>query len=198
MLSTGAEPPDRALLVELLRLDERGVPADVLAVYPRRSAVPLGLWQRLLDEVTDRVDILVFVGLFLPEQHPDLTDRLARLAAGGGRVRLLLGDPDSGAVAQRSHEEGIGEAIVAKVHNMLTHYRHLVGQPGAELRLHQTTLYTSIYRFDDEMLANPHVHGLPGAQGPTLHLTRGELFTTYEQSFERVWEGARPWPVSTT
>lgn len=192
-------PRYRVLLAQLLGLDQRGLPPDVVAIYPRRSAVPLGLWQRLVDEVSERVDVLVFVGLFLPEQHSDLVERLGRLAANGGQVRLLLGNPDSDAVLRRSREEGIGDSIAAKVHNVLAHYRPLAEtRTGAQVRLHQTTLYASIYRFDEEMLVNPHVYGLPGAQGPTLHLTSGDLFATYEQSFERVWDSATEWPGPTT
>ncbi|MGH4015940.1 MAG: hypothetical protein ACRDSL_18870 [Pseudonocardiaceae bacterium] len=34
-----------------------------------------------------------------------------------------------------------------------------------QFRLHSTVLYNSIYRADDELLVNPHVHGAGGA-GP--------------------------------
>ena len=57
-------------------------------------------------------------------------------------------------------------------------------------------LYNSIYRFDDEMIVNPHVYGKIAAHAPALQLRRlsaGDLFTTYEDSFTAVWEGATPW-----
>ena len=63
------------------------------------------------------------------------------------------------------------------------------------MRLHATTLYTSIYRGDDHMIASGHVLGLPGAQSPALelrHLATGDLFDTYTACFERVWAGAKP------
>jgi hypothetical protein len=65
--------------------------------------------------------------------------------------------------------------------------------PGVELRFHATTLYNSIYRFDDDMLVNIHVYGAPAAHSPVLHLRRlpgGQLFDHYQASFERVWEQA--------
>ncbi|MDX2817537.1 hypothetical protein PV410_34245 [Streptomyces sp. PA03-5A] len=33
--------------------------------------------------------------------------------------------------------------------------------PGVEVRSHDTILYNSIYRFDDDVLVNPHVLGAP-------------------------------------
>jgi hypothetical protein len=63
------------------------------------------------------------------------------------------------------------------------------------LRLHDTTLYASLYRFDDDLLANTHAYGAPAAQSPTLHLHRlpgGRLFDHYLGSFDRVWQQARP------
>jgi hypothetical protein len=63
-----------------------------------------------------------------------------------------------------------------------------------EIRLHDTPLYNSIYRFDDELLVNVHVYGLLAAYTPTLRVRRidGQFFNTYLESFERVWASARP------
>jgi hypothetical protein len=46
------------------------------------------------------------------------------------------------------------------------------------------------------MIVNPHVYGKVASHAPALHLRRlsaGDLFTTYEDSFGAVWEGARRW-----
>src|SRR5664280_712309 len=67
--------------------------------------------------------------------------------------------------------------------------------PGVQLRHHATTLYNSIYRFDDQALINTHVYGAPAVQSPVMHLRRvpgGRLFGHYLESFERVWETATP------
>lgn len=61
---------------------------------------------------------------------------------------------------------------------MLASYRPLAGL--AEIRLHDTPLYNSIYRFDDDMLINTHVYGILAAYTPVLHLRRvdGAYFGT--------------------
>lgn len=171
---------------------------EVVHVYSHRSAISPDLWRRLFNRAAQRIDILVYAGLWLPEQLPSLTTLLQHKAEAGVSVRLLLGDPDCDAVMRRSQEEGIGDAIPAKIRNVLAHYQPLAGISGIETRLHQTTLYSSIYRFDDEMIVNHHVLGVPAAHAPAWHLRRhsgGDLLELYVTTFERVWSDARPaWP----
>ena len=185
--------------------------SEVVEVYPRRAALPQDIWRRLLDSAQDRIGILVYAGLFLPEQNPRLASTLRAKAAAGAQVQVLLGDPTSPEVAQRGFDEGIGDAIGTKIRNVLTFYRPLEKTPGVEVHFHSTTLYNSIYRFDDEMLVNTHVFGFPAAHAPVLHLRRlsgGDLFDGYADSFDRVWETSvdawstdgrvEPWPESST
>jgi hypothetical protein len=167
--------------------------AEFVSLYPNRGAVPGALWRSLLDDATDRIDVLVFSGLFLPDGYPEVAKLLASKAEEGTRVRLALGDPESEAVRRRGEEEQIGDGLAARVRLSLTYLRDAVGAPGVELRFHATTLYNSIYRFDDDMLVNAHVYGAPAAHSPVLHLRRlpgGRLFDHYQASFERVWEQA--------
>jgi hypothetical protein len=175
---------------------DRAAESEIVRVYPHRSSVPADLWTRLFDSATDQISVLVYAGLFLPEQQPKLITRtLCDRAEAGVRTRLLLGDPECAQVAARGAEEGIGEAMAAKIRNVLTFYRPHVEHGCIEVRLHKTTLYNSIYRFDDECLVNAHVYGLPAAHAPVLHLRRlsaGDLFTTYTETFDRIWEGASP------
>jgi hypothetical protein len=168
--------------------------SEVVRVYAHRYQVPDELWMRLIDGASAVLDVLVYAGLFLPEQTPGISRYLVARAEAGARVRLLLGDPESLNVKIRGDEEGIGDAVAIKCRNALDLYRGLAGT-AVEVRLHATTLYTSIYRSDDEMIASPHVLGLPGAQAPAVHLRRlaaGDLFDTYSASFDRVWDHARP------
>ncbi|MGQ0842794.1 MAG: XRE family transcriptional regulator [Sporichthyaceae bacterium] len=173
--------------------------AELVRVYPHRASVPLELWQHLLADATERVEVLVYSGMWLPDQNPRLADLLTRKAKAGVEVRILLGDPDSPEVARRGAEEGIGEAMAGKVRNVLVHYASLAEAPNVEVRLHATTLYASLYRFDDHLLANAHVFGFPAAHAPVLHVRRlptGSLFETYAESFDKVWATARcAWPA---
>jgi hypothetical protein len=64
------------------------------------------------------------------------------------------------------------------------------------MRLHSTTLYASLFRYDDEIMVNPHAYGEPASANPTLHLQRldgGQLAGHYIQCFERVWATGKPW-----
>jgi transcriptional regulator with XRE-family HTH domain len=169
--------------------------SEIVQVYPHRHSVPTELWSRLLDQAQDHVEILLYAGMFLTDD-PTLIKRLRRKAEDGTKIRLLLGDPTSPEVNSRSVEEGIGKGTIpAKVRNALAFYRPLDGVPGIEIRCHGTTLYNSIYRFDEEILVNTHVYGFMAAHAPLLHLRRlsgGDLFETYSESFENVWNTATP------
>jgi transcriptional regulator with XRE-family HTH domain len=166
--------------------------AELVASYPRRSDVPGQLWTELLGQAQRSVDVLAFAGLFLTEEHPGWTPLLASQAQAGVRVRLLLGDPEGASLAGRDAEYRIGGGVAGRVRAVLDTYRPLAGL--AEIRLHDTPLYNSIYRFDDEMIVNTHVYGILAAYTPTWRLRRvdGAYFSTYLESFERVWALAQP------
>jgi transcriptional regulator with XRE-family HTH domain len=169
--------------------------SEVVQVYPRRASVPEDVWRRLIDQAQERIGILVYSGLFLPEQHPKLIATLKAKAKAGARVEILLGDPASAEVAQRGADEGIGDAMAGKVRNVLAFYEPLRDVPGIAVHFHRTTLYNSIYRFDDEMLVNSHIFSFPAAHAPVMHLRRlsgGDLFDTYADSFDRVWSMSVP------
>jgi transcriptional regulator with XRE-family HTH domain len=167
--------------------------AELVNIWPRRGDVPAHLWDELLRRAGRSVDLLAFAGLFLTEEHPQWLETMRAKAEDGVRVRLLLGDPEGRQLAARDDEQAIGRGVVAgRVAAVLGAYRPLADV--AAIRLHDTPLYNSIYRFDDELLVNVHVYGLLAAHTPTLHLRRvdGAYFHTYVESFERVWASARP------
>jgi hypothetical protein len=172
--------------------------SELVTIYPRRSAVPPELWMTLLQDATRYVGILAYGGLFLHELHPKWTQVLLEKASNGARVEVLLGDPESDEIAKRGADEGIYDAMAGKIRNTLRFYDELGGQDSAGVYFHDTILYNSIYRFDDEMLVNTHLFGLHAAHAPVMHLRRlagGDLFDTYVASFERVRSRARDvWP----
>ncbi|TSB26725.1 helix-turn-helix transcriptional regulator [Streptomyces benahoarensis] len=167
--------------------------AELVKLYPHRGAVPPDLWPQLYASSRRHFDVLVYSGFWLTEDRAFL--RLVKeKSADGVPIRFMLGDPESAEVATRGTDEGIGDSMASKIRNALLNYRGLFGLPGVEFRLHGTTLYNSIYRADAELLANGHVYGVGAYLAPVLHLQRvpgGELFDTYAESVERVWESAR-------
>lgn len=167
---------------------------ELVRLYARRVEVPSDVWWRLITSARDHVDVLVYAANFLPEQYPALVDTLREQCNRGCRVRIALGDPEDATITSRGGEERFGDGIDSRIRNALRYYAPLATCPGAELRVHATTLYNSIYRFDDAMLVNAHVYGLTAAQAPLLHLRRldgGVLFDTYLNSFQAAWDTGR-------
>jgi transcriptional regulator with XRE-family HTH domain len=197
---------NRAALAELVGADEgdlwpsaggrlalRSRPEELGTVYPHRWAVPRDVWVQLFGSAKREIAILAYSALFLAEDAGIL-----RILADKGRagvvVRVALGDPEGQNIAERGEEEGIGDAVAAKVRNALLLYRAaLDGVKNVEVRLHQTVLYNSIYRADDRLLVNQHTYGAPAAQAPVLCLSNtsgGEMARLYLDSFDRVWGGS--------
>jgi transcriptional regulator with XRE-family HTH domain len=170
--------------------------AELVEIFPDRASVPREMWLRLLGDVQERVDVLVFSGTFFAQTQPKVARLLAEAAHRGAEIRLCFGEPNSQAVEIRDREEGLSGTLAAKIRSSLTYYRALPDLDGCEVRLHSATLYASLFRYDDDILVNPHAYGEPASANPTFHFRRldgGSLAEHYMTSFERVWAEAMPW-----
>ncbi len=187
--------PAHDLWPDLPRPAEPAATADeVRIVYPHRSAVPSDAWSRLLSQAEREIDILAYSALFLAEDAT-VPGLLRDKARDGVRVRIALGDPDGTHITNRGAEERIGTGMSVRIRTALVSLRPLADEPGITLRLHDTVLYNSICRADDEMLVNSHVYGRPAAHAPVIHLKRVSddgMVPTHLASFERLWGSAKP------
>ncbi|MGW1197816.1 XRE family transcriptional regulator [Streptomyces sp. NPDC002536] len=173
----------------------RAVSTELVALYSKRADLPVSVFADLFAAAQERIDVLVYAAVFLHEAYPRLNDLLRERAAEGCRVRIAVGDATSENVQQRGKEERFGHGIESRCHLSLMHYRPLADVPGIELRTHGTTLYNSLYRADDQVLVNAHVWGVNAYKAPVWHLRYNEdggMFDTYADSFDAVWETARP------
>lgn len=170
--------------------------AEVIRVFQNRGAVPHQLWLDQLLGATEAIDFLAFAGTFLHDALPEAVELLRDRMNSGVQVRLLLGDPTSDAVARRGAEERIGNGLQNRCELTWTYFAPLLAHPGITARQHGATLYTSMFRFDDTLLANHHLFGSPASQSPVTQLHRvpgGRLFVNHMRSFERVWDQATPY-----
>ncbi|MEU5879452.1 helix-turn-helix transcriptional regulator [Spirillospora sp. NPDC047279] len=166
--------------------------AQILATYPHRWSVPRSVWQHLFEGAHQEICVLAYAGLFLAEDT-GLMRLLADRARAGVPMRILLGDPEGSHVTERGDVEGLEDSLSAKIRNVLWLYRPLHKIETVEIRLHDTVLYNSIYRADDDLLINTHAYGIAASDAPVLHLRRAahdDMTRTYLESFERVWDGA--------
>ncbi|MCM4080062.1 XRE family transcriptional regulator [Paractinoplanes hotanensis] len=167
--------------------------SEIINIYPHRWTVPSDVWRNLFDNAEREIGVLVYSGLFLSEDAG--VQRIFREKADAGvRVRILLGDPTAEAIEQRDTDEGL-EILATKIKNAIHMYRPLLNLDGVEFRQHQTVLYNSIYRADDQLLVNTHIYGAIASQAPVFHLRRvagGGMVNMYLDSFDRVWDGATP------
>lgn len=170
--------------------DEKRVPTDLVRLYPHRLEAPRQLWLELIRSARSEIDILGIAGLFLIEDNPGVVGLLRRKAEAGVTMRVALTDPDSAAIRRRSGEEMLFDALVSRAEIARDVLDPLFTAATVEYRAHAATVYTSIFRFDEQMLVNHHLYGVYGYLAPLLHLKRtgeGGLFDMYRASFDRVW-----------
>lgn len=166
---------------------------ELVQIWPTRNLVPGDVWQSLLDQANDEVCILVYAGSFLFEAY-DLVETIRAKAAAGTRFKILVGDGGCEAVRVRSLEEGRA-AIGDRCRSSLEYISVVAGVENVEIRTHRTTLYVSIFQFDESMLINNHTYGSFATHSPVMHLRKvggGQLFNFYADSFDRVWATGEP------
>jgi hypothetical protein len=169
--------------------------SEIIAVYPHRWAVPREAWGHLFEQAEREIGILVYSGYFMAEDA-GIKRILTRKVETGTHVRILLGDPESPNVEERGQSEGIDDTMPSKVRSAIAMFRPLLKSENTEIRLHGTILYNSIYRSDEQMLVNTHIYGTMANNAPVFHLRKipgGDMVSTYLESFEHVWNSAKPY-----
>jgi len=167
--------------------------AEFVELFPNRGSIKTDQWLAWIDRATDQIDMLAYAASFFHDAVPGGVELLSAKARAGVRVRLLFGAPDAEAVRFRGDEEGIGDLLAARCRLTWSYWAPVLGEPGVEARRHGTTLYNSIFRFDETMLVNTHGLGVAASHSPVLHLAKvagGRLFAQYLGSLEVAWEGA--------
>lgn len=173
---------------------------QVVSTYSSRSSISSEFWECLINRAQRHIDILAFAGSFLHDALPNFVEHLEARASDKVRVRLLFGNPDATAVAIRGQEEGIGDSLRDRCQLTWKYLRPLQQVDGVQMRMHECTLYQSLFIFDDELLVNQHTYGLPASRSPVVHIRslQSPLGVTYSSAFEAVWSRSKDvsWPGS--
>jgi hypothetical protein len=167
-------------------------PADLTAVYPRRSLIPYDVWLKAFASAEHEINILAYSAKFLLKDH-----RFLQVLAGKGerhlRVAVMLGDSSRLDLARVGSDDEGSELLAEHIDEAVEQFRPLAAEGQLELRLHSEILYNSIFRIDGQALVTQHLYGVPASSAPVYHLHKagqGEMFESYLSSFERIWHGA--------
>ena len=201
-------PASRQKLAEVLGVPESVLWPDALGVaygttelvgiYTTRRELSPATVGSLLDAAKDHVDVLAYAALWLWDTVPDFAERVARKIGEGVSVRICLGGPDSEAVRLRGQEEGVDGGMASRCRLAAGYAGVIQRADDGAVRISGATLYSSIFRFDDEVLVNGHFWGNPASESPVFHYRRDQdrgIASNAIRSFERVWEGAQPLPA---
>ena len=170
--------------------EDREVTEEIVTVWAHRADVPKARWWTMLSAAEHNIDLLGYAMQFLPEDHSQLDRLLIDKATAGCSVRIALANPDSPYVAERDEEEGLGGTLPDRIRTTVDHFQPLFGVEGIDLRFHQTRMYNSVFRGDDQMFVTPHLYALKGYRAPLFHIRRSTddgVFDGFVAHFERVW-----------
>jgi hypothetical protein len=168
-------------------------PDEVVAVYPRRDAVPLTTWVRVLGSAQHEIGILEDTGPSPLDGQP-ITAVLAERAESGVSMRICLPDFHTTGIPRGTVAPEDGDTLTANTPDMLAIYAPLRDKGHVEIRLHRGTTYSSIYYSDEQFLVGQHAYGIPFGQAPVLHIRRvegGDMVAAYLEAFENTWSDAR-------
>lgn len=171
------------------------VSSEIVAVFPCRTAMPAAHVMALFKSAGRHIDVLALAAVWLWDAVPEFGATLAAKAAASVSVRCCLGDPDGESARLRGQEEQLGDGLRHRCQLSLTYAKRWLADAPDSLRLHNTTLYASILRFDDDLLVNWHLYGSPAPDSPVLHLRRTDtpgLAPAALASFDRVWATSYP------
>jgi len=153
-----------------------GSRGEVVATFRCWNDLPSHLVVDLVAAASDRVDVVGHDERGLWSVR-GLVEALARSAAGGVAVRVVLADPDGEAVAAASQLAGVdGEESRARARLAWLQVRPLAAV-GVELLMHDSPVGMSVVRADDQLMISPL---LPGAAAPVVRLQgEGPLAAAY-------------------
>jgi len=168
--------------------------AGVIAakVFPSRTSIPIEFWRELFAGAQRQIDICVFGGTFLFDRMTGFKKLLKNASENGADIRFVVGDSGSLGVQQHGEEERFGSSLAGRCRLTLEHMQPLVSDT-IQLRTSGATLYASLFRVDDTLVANHHIYGSPAGDNPCIFLDREsdpELWERYEESFQRIWNAA--------
>lgn len=174
-----------------------GAPAtsEIVGAYAHRADIPGDLWLALFNGARQRIDLLGYAYPFMLELTPRAATELADKCRSGVRLRMAFADPDCDHVRERDDLEQLGGTLPGRIRNALNFIEALADTEGAAIGLHAVHLYSSVFRFDDQMIVTPYLYRARGYQHPALHLRRLSahgVFETYAEQFEQIWATVRP------
>lgn len=176
-------------LRESVNLLEQASKTGIIGIWSQRGLLDSNIWIKKIEESKENIDILGYAIAFLPE-HPEFKKIIKEKHSQNCKIRILLGKPNCSSVKNRNIEEKEEGSISSRIETSLTRLNDLIQLGCIEVKLHDTPLYCSIYRFDSEMLVTPHLYGVKGSAAPLISYknVKGGIFESYLKHFDDIWE----------
>ena len=171
--------------------------SELVQIWPTRQLVPGDVWRTLFRQATEQIDVLVYAGNFLIEAY-DLVEVIRTKVRSRRRASGFCSATASARRSTSAPGRNVCRASWTAADRAWSTRPRWPNCPGVQIRLHQTVLYASQFRFDESMLVNNHTYGSPGSAitgaSTSASVPGGQLFDYYQRAYERVWATGEPVP----
>ena len=177
----------------MIQLKDMSDRTGVVSIRGSRHDLSLEDWRNIFRNANNSINILGYAVHFLTDD-PEIFSILKQKAQTHCRIRIVLGDPESPTIIERTQEEAIEGSISERIRTALARWQPLMSYDIVEIRLQSIPLYASIYQGDFTMIVTPQLYGMRAANAPALSLKfPGTLFEKYTKHFDAIWEHSQPW-----
>lgn len=177
----------------MIQLKDMSDKTGVVSIQGSRHDLSLDDWRNIFRNAKKSINILGCAMHFLTDD-PVIFSILEEKAQTHCRIRIVLGNPESQTIIERTQEEAIEGSISERIRTALARWQPLLGYDMVEIRLQSIPLYVSIYQGDFTMIVTPQLYGTRAANAPALSLKfPGTLFEKYSQHFDAIWKHSQPW-----
>lgn len=168
-------------------------PEDRVRAHTGLTDPNLPDWRAWVRAATGRIDLLDALAHVLT--RPGIPDLLADRASAGCQVRILIASEidltDLAADQLQDEPDTDGNRQLHRENQQARRHLHRIrDSPNLEAREFAAPRFTSIIRADNHMLATLHLHGLPTADAPILHIEpRSDIgiFDRFADHFDQLW-----------
>lgn len=128
---------------------------------------------------------------FIPDT-PSLLDEIRKMVSEGGKIRILVLDPESKMAQVRAESLGRSNAYIRE--GILTCLEDLnalkkESPDGVEIKVYDTIPSISVYKADDMVFIGHYILGVHAVEGPQLELETGKYYADIiVEHFKKLWD----------
>jgi len=160
------------------------------------AGLPYGKFLAKLKNASDAI----ILNTLIPDT-PSLLDEVREMTRNGGKIRILVLNPESTMVEVRAKSlnrsvDYVRQGILTCIEDFDDIARDLKCQGGLQLRVYDTFPSVSLYKADDMMFIGHYILGVHAVEGPQLELYEEKYYSNAMlDHFDKLWDLAKEFDI---